>query len=110
MEATGKELAVKPYKALWAACLLQVIEDCWLSSNTKDKRKNAENESLRDNARFYVNDMGNKEGGFVWICDIFDLDPVQTSNKILYQRSSAVELRTAVANQARYRKRHEIAY
>ena len=95
---------INKYLAMWAKCLLQVIDDAWLSSNTKDKKQNAENAFLRDKARNFVNYRNPDPKGFDWICDIFDLDPARTAQKILYDRSTAADLRKRVESQNRKRR------
>lgn len=88
------ESQVAPYKAIWAAVMMQAIDEAW-----------HKHDSVREPARQWIDDRSLEIGGFAWVCRLFDMDAEETAWRILQTRTVVSDLRERVRRQERYRNK-----
>lgn len=90
-------IEIRPYLKLWASVFLQAIDDAWC----KDAL-------IRDPAREWISSDDNHVNSFLSLCELFDLDPGITRQKILWSRTAVSELRRRVSAQDKMRRKQDI--
>lgn len=85
---------IKPCLKLWASVFLLTIDDAW----SKDAL-------IRDPAREWISSDANYVNSFRRLCELFDLEPSITRQKILGSRTAVSELRRRVSAQEKTRRK-----
>jgi len=73
-----------PQKNVWAAVLIQAIDDLNVKSIPQESEKSQnDKEYLKNQANAYFKSKRMSMGSFVWICELFDIDPDVARKAIL---------------------------
>lgn len=74
-----------PYRRLWLSVLLQAVADTRLGTlpdTPKNKSYNERINTIRIDAAYWFCATNSDVGSFIWICQLFNMDPERIRNKI----------------------------